>query len=161
MEAIQRPTLVLAHNKTLAAQLYSEFKEFFQQRGRILRHLLRLLPARSYVARTDTYIEKDSDDQRGDRQAAPCRDAIAAHARRDVVIVASVSCIYGLGSPEEYRQVVVSLRRGRSVRREKVLRHLVDIQYDRNDMDLARGKFRVRGDTLEVYPAYEEIAVPD
>src|SRR6185312_16467064 len=110
------------------------------------------------VPRTDTYIEKDAqiNDEIDKLRHAATRALLT---RRDVVIVASVSCIYGLGSPEDYGKTVVSLRRGASVRRDRILRHLVDIQYDRNDLTLVRGTFRVRGDTLDVFPAYEEIAV--
>src|SRR6185312_315406 len=110
------------------------------------------------VPRTDTYIEKDAqvNDEIDKLRHAATRALLT---RRDVVIVASVSCIYGLGSPEDYGKTVVSLRRGATVRRDRILRHLVDIQYDRNDLTLVRGTFRVRGDTLDVFPAYEEIAV--
>jgi excinuclease ABC subunit B len=159
VEAIQRPTLVLAHNKTLAAQLYSEFKEFFPQNAiEYFVSYYDYYQPEAYVARTDTFIEKESDvnEEIDKLRHAATRSLLT---RKDTLIVASVSCIYGLGSPEEYQSTVVSLRRGVKIRRDKVTRHLVDIQYDRNDMDLSRGNFRVRGDTLEVYPAYEEVAV--
>src|SRR6478735_4293870 len=159
VEAVQRPTLVLAHNKTLAAQLYSEFKEFFPQNAiEYFVSYYDYYQPEAYVARTDTFIEKESDvnEEIDKLRHAATRSLLT---RKDTLIVASVSCIYGLGSPEEYQSTVVSLRRGAKIRRDKVTRHLVDIQYDRNDMDLSRGKFRVRGDTLEVYPAYEEVAV--
>ena len=159
VEAIQRPTLVLAHNKTLAAQLYSEFKEFFPQNAiEYFVSYYDYYQPEAYVARTDTFIEKESDvnEEIDKLRHAATRSLLT---RKDTLIVASVSCIYGLGSPEEYQSTVVSLRRGAKIRRDKVTRHLVDIQYDRNDMDLSRGNFRVRGDTLEVYPAYEEVAV--
>ncbi len=159
VEAIHRPTLVLAHNKTLAAQLYSEFKEFFPQNAiEYFVSYYDYYQPEAYVARTDTFIEKESDvnEEIDKLRHAATRSLLT---RKDTLIVASVSCIYGLGSPEEYQSTVVSLRRGAKIRRDKVTRHLVDIQYDRNDMDLSRGNFRVRGDTLEVYPAYEEIAV--
>ncbi len=159
VEAIQRPTLVLAHNKTLAAQLYSEFKEFFPQNAiEYFVSYYDYYQPEAYVARTDTFIEKESDinEEIDKLRHAATRSLLT---RKDTLIVASVSCIYGLGSPEEYQSTVVSLRRGTKIRRDKVTRHLVDIQYDRNDMDLSRGNFRVRGDTLEVFPAYEEVAV--
>ena len=159
IERVNRPTLVLAHNKTLAAQLYAEFKEFFPENAvEYFVSYYDYYQPEAYVPRTDTFIEKDADiNEEIDKLRHAATRALLT--RHDVVIVASVSCIYGLGSPEEYQQTVVSLRRGMSIRRDKVLRHLIDIQYDRNDMTLTRGSFRVRGDTLEVFPAYEEIAV--
>jgi excinuclease ABC subunit B len=159
MARIQRPSLVLAPNKTLAAQLYSEFKEFFPNNAvEYFVSYYDYYQPEAYVPRTDTYIEKDAqiNDEIDKLRHAATRALLT---RRDVVIVASVSCIYGLGSPEDYGKTVVSLRRGASVRRDRILRHLVDIQYDRNDLTLVRGTFRVRGDTLDVFPAYEEIAV--
>ena len=159
IERVQRPTIVLAHNKTLAAQLYAEFKEFFPQNAvEYFVSYYDYYQPEAYVPRTDTFIEKDADiNEEIDKLRHAATRALLT--RRDVIIVASVSCIYGLGSPEEYAQTVVSLRRGAATRRDKVVRHLIDIQYDRNDMTLVRGSFRVRGDTLEIYPAYEEIAV--
>ena len=154
-----RPTLVLAHNKTLAAQLYSEFKEFFPHNAvEYFVSYYDYYQPEAYVARTDTFIEKDSDinEEIDKLRHAATRSLLT---RRDVLIVASVSCIYGLGSPEEYGNTVVSLRRGGQARRDRIIRHLIDIQYDRNDMTLVRGAFRARGDTLEIFPAYEEIAV--
>ncbi|MDP9470042.1 MAG: excinuclease ABC subunit UvrB [Chloroflexota bacterium] len=159
IERVNRPTLVLAHNKTLAAQLYAEFKEFFPHNAvEYFVSYYDYYQPEAYVARTDTFIEKDADiNEEIDKLRHAATRALLT--RRDVVIVASVSCIYGLGSPEEYGKTVVSLRRGGQVRRDRVIRHLIDIQYDRNDMTLVRGSFRVRGDTLEIFPAYEEIAV--
>ena len=159
IEQVNRPTLVLAHNKTLAAQLYSEFKEFFPQNAvEYFVSYYDYYQPEAYVARTDTFIEKDSDiNEEIDKLRHAATRALLT--RRDVIIVASVSCIYGLGSPEEYAETIVSMRRGGSFRRDKILRQLIDIQYDRNDMTLTRGTFRVRGDTLEIFPAYEEIAV--
>jgi len=154
-----RPTLVLAHNKTLAAQLYSEFKEFFPHNAiEYFVSYYDYYQPEAYVARTDTFIEKDADinEEIDKLRHAATRSLLTRH---DVLIVASVSCIYGLGSPEEYGNTVVSLRRGGQVKRDKVIRHLIDIQYDRNDLTLVRGSFRARGDTLEVFPAYEEIAL--
>jgi excinuclease ABC subunit B len=159
VERVNRPTLVLAHNKTLAAQLYSEFKEFFPTNAvEYFVSYYDYYQPEAYVPRTDTFIEKDSaiNDEIDKLRHAATRALLT---RRDTLIVASVSCIYGLGSPEEYQNTVVSLRRGASARRDKVVRQLIDIQYDRNDMTLTRGTFRVRGDTLEIFPAYEEIAV--
>lgn len=159
IEHVNRPTIVLAHNKTLAAQLYSEFKEFFPQNAvEYFVSYYDYYQPEAYVPRTDTFIEKDSDiNEEIDKLRHAATRALLT--RRDVIIVASVSCIYGLGSPEEYAKTVVSLRRGGQTRRDKVVRHLIDIQYDRNDMSLVRGSFRVRGDTIEIFPAYEEIAV--
>ncbi|MFO7271378.1 excinuclease ABC subunit UvrB [Sphaerobacter thermophilus] len=159
IQAVQRPTLVLAPNKTLAAQLYSEFKEFFPHNAvEYFVSYYDYYQPEAYVPRTDTYIEKDADinDEIDKLRHAATRALLT---RRDVIIVASVSCIYGIGSPEEYGKTIVSLRRGATVRRDKVLRHLVEIQYERNDLTLMRGTFRVRGDTLDIFPAYEEIAV--
>ncbi len=158
IEAVQRPTLVLVHNKTLAAQLYSEFCEFFPHNAvEYFVSYYDYYQPEAYLPRTDTYIEKDSDiNQEIDRLRLASTSSLFS--RRDVIIVASVSCIFSLGSPQEYGRVVVNLRRGETVRRDKVLRHLVDIYYERNDMTLTRGRFRVRGDTLEVMPAYGELA---
>ncbi|MDQ4044861.1 MAG: excinuclease ABC subunit UvrB [Chloroflexota bacterium] len=159
IQNLNRPTLVLAHNKTLAAQLYAEFKEFFPRNAiEYFVSYYDYYQPEAYVPRTDTFIEKDADinEEIDKLRHAATRSLLT---RRDTLIVASVSCIFGLGTPEEYANTIVSLRRGDSVRRDKILRQLVDIQYDRNDMNLVRGTFRVRGDTLEVFPAYEEIAV--
>jgi excinuclease ABC subunit B len=159
VERVNRPTLVLAHNKTLAAQLYAEFKEFFPNNAvEYFVSYYDYYQPEAYVPRTDTFIEKDADinDEIDKLRHAATRALLT---RRDTLIVASVSCIYGLGSPEEYQNTVVMLRRGATTRRDKVVRQLIDIQYDRNDMTLTRGTFRVRGDTLEIFPAYEEIAV--
>ncbi len=153
---VNRPTLVIAHNKTLAAQLYAEFKEFFPNNAvEYFVSYYDYYQPEAYLPRTDTYIEKDADiNEEIERLRLAATEALLT--RRDVVIVASVSCIYNIGSPEEYGQDVVRLRVGESKRRDKVLRHLVEIYYDRNDMVLSRGKFRVRGDTLEIFPAYRE-----
>jgi excinuclease ABC subunit B len=159
IEQVNRPTIVLAHNKTLAAQLYAEFKEFFPNNAvEYFVSYYDYYQPEAYVPRTDTFIEKDADiNEEIDKLRHAATRALLT--RRDVIIVASVSCIYGLGSPEEYSQTVVSLRRGSQARRDKIVRHLIDIQYDRNDMTLVRGTFRVRGDTLEIFPAYEDIAL--
>ena len=159
VERTNRPTLVLAHNKTLAAQLYSEFKEFFPHNAvEYFVSYYDYYQPEAYVPRSDTYIEKTSDinEEIDKLRHAATRSLLT---RRDTLIVASVSCIYGLGSPEEYQNTVVSIRKGAQMRRDKVVRHLIDIQYDRNDMSLVRGTFRVRGDTIEIFPAYEDIAV--
>ena len=158
IEQVQRPALVIAHNKTLAAQLCNEFREFFPgQRGRVLRLLLRLLPARGLRPELDLYIEKDSSIN---QEIERLRHAATASlfARRDTIVVASVSCIFGLGSPEKYDRLMLMLKRGDMYDRDAILRKLVDIQYSRNDATLARGSFRVRGETLEVFPAYAETA---
>jgi excinuclease ABC subunit B len=156
---VNRPTLVICHNKTLAAQLCTEFKEFFPDSAvEYFVSYYDYYQPEAYVPRTDTYIEKEADiNEEIDKLRHSATRALFE--RRDVVIVASVSCIYGLGEPEEYRSFVLSLRRGEGYRREKLLRQLVDMQYERNDIDFTRGKFRIRGDTLEIQPAYEELAL--
>nr|NIN64506.1 excinuclease ABC subunit UvrB [Anaerolineae bacterium] len=158
IQAAQRPTLIIAHNKTLAAQLFAEFKDFFPHNAvEYFVSYYDYYQPEAYIPRTDTYIEKDAQiNDEIDRLRLAATSALLS--RRDVVIVASVSCIFGLGSPEDYGRVVISLSKGEVRRRDKVLRHLVDIHYERNDFELSRGKFRVRGDTLEVQPAYEEVA---
>jgi excinuclease ABC subunit B len=156
---VQRPTLVICHNKTLAAQLCTEFKEFFPNNEvEYFVSYYDYYQPEAYLPRTDTYIEKEIDiNEEIDKLRHAATRALFE--RRDVVIVASVSCIYGLGEPEEYRSFVCSLKRGESYRREKVLRQLVDMQYERNDIGFTRGKFRLRGDTLEIQPSYEELAL--
>ena len=154
IQALNKPTLIIAHNKTLAAQLYSEFKEFFPNNAvEYFVSYYDYYQPEAYVPSTDTYIEKDSainDEIDKLRHSATA----ALSERRDVIIVASVSCIYGLGSPIDYKEMVISLRPGMVKDRDEVIHKLVDIQYDRNDMDFKRGTFRVRGDTLEIFPAY-------
>ncbi len=158
IEAVQRPTLVLAHNKTLAAQLYAEFREFFPHNAvEYFVSYYDYYQPEAYIPRTDTYIEKDAMiNEEIERLRLAATSALLS--RRDVLIVSSVSCIYGLGDPQEYGRVVVALRRGESRRRDRLLRELVGIYYERNDTVLQRGRFRVRGDTLEVQPAYSEFA---
>lgn len=158
IEQVQRPALVIAHNKTLAAQLYAEFREFFPQNAvEYFVSYYDYYQPEAYVPSKDLYIEKDSSiNDEIDRLRLAATSSLFS--RRDVIIVASVSCIYGLGSPEDYGRVVISLKRGETRQRDKVLRHLVEIYYERNDFELGRGKFRVRGDTLEVAPAYGETA---
>jgi len=153
IQAVQRPALVLAPNKTLAAQLCGEFKNFFPDNAvEYFVSYYDYYQPEAYIPHTDTYIEKDSainDEIDKLRHSATC----ALFERRDVIIVASVSCIYGLGDPEEYSTLVLSLRKGEVYERDAVLRRLVDIQYERNDINFTRGKFRVRGDVLEIFPA--------
>ncbi len=154
IQQLQRPTLIIAHNKTLAAQLYGEFKEFFPENAvEYFVSYYDYYQPEAYVPSTDTYIEKDSainDEIDKLRHSATA----ALSERSDVIIVASVSCIYGLGSPIDYKEMVISLRPGMIKDRDEVVHKLIDIQYDRNDMDFRRGTFRVRGDVVEVFPAY-------
>lgn len=159
IEKVQRPTLVISHNKTLAAQLHGEFKEFFPENAvEYFVSYYDYYQPEAYVASTDTYIEKDSDIN--DEIEKLRHSATAALSeRRDVIIVASVSCIYGLGSPVDYENQVISLRPGKIMDRQDLLRKLVDIQYTRNDLGFVRGTFRVRGDTIDIYPAGSESAV--
>ncbi len=159
IERVQKPTLLICHNKTLAAQLCTEFKEFFPNSAvEYFVSYYDYYQPEAYIPRTDTYIEKETDiNEEIDKLRHAATRALFE--RRDVLIVASVSCIYGLGSPEEYHSFVCSLKRGNSYHREKLLRQLVDMQYERNDIDFTRGKFRIRGDTLEIQPAYEELAL--
>ena len=159
IEQVQKPTLVIAHNKTLAAQLASEFKEFFPDNAvEYFVSYYDYYQPEAYVPRTDTYIEKDADiNEELDKLRHSATRALLT--RQDVLIVASVSCIFGLGSPEEYQGFVASIRKGEIRNRSKLIRQLVDMQYERNDFDLARGRFRVKGDTLEILPAYEELGV--
>ena len=153
-----RPTLVLAHNKTLAAQLFAEFKEFFPKNAvSYFVSYYDYYQPEAYVPQHDLYIEKETNiNEEINRLRLEAMTNLLS--REDVVIVASVSCIYGIGNPEAWGKVVVKMERGRVYRRDLLLRHLVDIQYERNDLDLRRGRFRVRGDTLEVMPAYTETA---
>ncbi|MFZ5828689.1 MAG: excinuclease ABC subunit UvrB [Planctomycetota bacterium] len=155
----QRPALVMSHNKTLAAQLYSEFKEFFPHNAvHYFVSYYDYYQPEAYIPQRDIYIEKDASiNQQIDRLRLAATSALVS--RRDVVIVASVSCIYGLGSPEDYREMMVALSVGETIDRDHVLRKLVDIQYDRNDIEFQPGKFRVRGDCVEVWPSYEEYAL--
>ncbi|WP_311650040.1 excinuclease ABC subunit UvrB [Selenomonas artemidis] len=153
IERVQRPTLVIAHNKTLAAQLASEFKSFFPNNyvGYFVSYYDYYQPE-AYIAQTDTYIEKDAsinDEIDELRHSATC----SLFERRDVIIVASVSCIYGLGSPESYHEMVLSVHKGQTIPREEILQKLVSIRYERNDIAFERGRFRVRGDVVEIFPA--------
>ena len=156
IQQLQKPTLIIAHNKTLAAQLYSEFKEFFPENAvEYFVSYYDYYQPEAYVPSTDTYIEKDSainDEIDKLRHSATA----ALSERRDVIIVASVSCIYGLGSPIDYKEMVISLRPGMIKDRDEVIHKLIDIQYERNDMDFKRGSFRVKGDVVDIYPAYSD-----
>jgi excinuclease ABC subunit B len=159
IEEVQRPTLVMVHNKTLAAQLYSEFREFFPNNAvEYFVSYYDYYQPEAYLPRSDTYIEKDADiNEQIQKLRLAATEALMT--RRDVIIVASVSCIYSLGSPAEYGRDVVQLRLGETRRRDSVLRHLVAIYYERNDIAFKRGTFRVRGDTLDVFPAYRDTAL--
>src|SRR5258706_1629383 len=153
---VNRPTLVMVHNKTLAAQLYQEFRRFFP--GNAVEYFVSYYDyyqPEAYVPATDSYIEKEAtiNDEIDRMRLSATRSLFE---RRDVIIVASVSCIYGLGSPEAYYGMMLPLERGQRIGRDQVLRKLVEIQYERNDHDFSRGTFRVRGDIVEVYPSYEE-----
>ena len=153
IKEVNKPTLVIAHNKTLAGQLYSEFKEFFPNNAvEYFVSYYDYYQPEAYVPQTDTYIEKDASiNDEIDKLRHSATSALFE--RKDVIIIASVSCIYGLGSPEEYRELVVSLRTGMEIERNDLLRRLVDVQYERNDVDFRRGTFRVRGDVVEIFPA--------
>ena len=159
VERVQRPTLVIAHNKTLAAQLATEFKEFFPDNAvEYFVSYYNYYQPEAYVPRTDLYIEKDADiNEELDKLRHAATRALLT--RRDVLIVASVSCIFGLGSPEEYQGFMAHVQRGEIRSPGRLARQLIDMQYERNDFDLARGRFRIRGDTLEILPAYDTIGV--
>ncbi len=159
IERFQRPTLVISHNKTLAAQLYSEFREFFPQNAvHYFVSYYDYYQPEAYIPQRDIYIEKDASiNEEIDRLRLAATSALVS--RRDVIVVASVSSIYGLGSPDDYKEMMVSLRRGETIDRDVLLMKLIDIQYDRNDVSFERAKFRVRGDCVEVWPSYEEFAI--
>ncbi len=158
IQQLQRPTLVLSHNKTLAAQLYGEFKEFFPKNAvSYFVSYYDYYQPEAYIPQRDIYIEKDASiNEEIDRLRLATTSSLVS--RKDVIVVASVSCIYGLGNPEDYKAMMVSLSVGEIVDRDEILGKLIDVQYERNDHDPARGKFRVRGDSVEVWPAYEEFA---
>ena len=158
IQNVQRPTLILSHNKTLAAQLYSEFKTFFPENAvHYFVSYFDYYQPEAYIPRSDTYIEKDSQiNEDIDRLRHAATDALLS--RRDVIIVASVSCIYGIGSVSDYEGLSLKIKTGERRVRDKFLRHLTDIQYQRNDIDFHRGTFRVRGDVVDIYPASEELA---
>src|SRR5437588_4976717 len=159
IQRVERPTLVMAHNKTLAAQLCSEFRDFFPQNAvEFFVSYYDYYQPEAYIPQSDTYIEKDSQiNDEIDRLRHSATQAVLE--RRDVIVVASVSCIYGLGSPDEYKKIVLLFKRGDQYDREEALRRLIDMQFTRNNMELQRGTFRVRGDTLEIHPADEEIII--
>jgi excinuclease ABC subunit B len=159
IERVQRPTLVICHNKTLAAQLATEFKEFFPENAvEYFVSYYDYYQPEAYIPSTDIYIEKETDiNEEIDKLRHAATRALFE--RKDVIIVASVSCIYSLGSPEEYHSFALNVKRDGSYRRDKLVRRLVDMQYERNDFELSRGKFRIRGDTVEIQPAYEETAL--
>lgn len=156
IKEVNKPTLVIAHNKTLAGQLYSEFKEFFPNNAvEYFVSYYDYFQPEAYVPSTDTFIEKDSSiNDEIDKLRHSATSSLFE--RKDVIIIASVSCIYGLGSPEEYREMVLSLRTGMEIERNQLLRRLIDIQYERNDMNFQRGTFRVRGDVVEIFPASKD-----
>src|SRR5512136_2181591 len=151
---VNRPTLVISHNKTLAAQLYAEFKSFFPKNAvEYFVSYFDYYQPEAYIPRTDTFIEKDSS-RNEEIERLRLSTMSSLFARRDVVVVASVSCIYGIGSKEDYQAMVVPLKPGQTIPREQLLERIVDLQYGRNDLAFERGQFRVRGDTVELRPAY-------
>src|SRR6266536_16470 len=156
---VNKPTLVISHNKTLAAQLYAEFKSFFPRNAvEYFVSYFDYYQPEAYIPRTDTFIEKDSSiNEEIERLRLSTMSSLFA--RRDVVVVASVSCIYGIGSKEDYEAMVVPMRVGQEITREQLLLRLVDLQYNRNDIEFTRGQFRVRGDTIELWPAGAEDAL--
>jgi excinuclease ABC subunit B len=158
IEQTQKPTLVLSHNKTLAAQLYGEFKQFFPENEvHYFVSYFDYYQPEAYIARSDVYIEKDSQiNEEIDRLRHAATSALLS--RRDVIIVASVSCIYGIGSKEDYGDMSVKIKVGQNYKRDKFMRHLTDIQYERNDIDFHRSTFRVRGGVVDVFPSGEEFA---
>jgi len=155
---VQRPTLVISHNKTLAAQLYSEFKDFLPHNAvEYFVSYYDYYQPEAYVPHTDTYIEKDASiNDNIDRLRLSATSSLMS--RRDVIIVASVSCIYGLGAPSDYQELLLFLEKGQSIKRSELLTRLVSIHYSRNDVDFKRGCFRVRGEIIEIFPAYKETA---
>ncbi len=159
IEKLNRPTLVISHNKTLAAQLYSEFKEFFPQNAvEYFVSYYDYYQPEAYIPQTDVYIEKDASiNDRLDRLRLSATTSLMS--RRDVIVVASVSCIYNLGSPEDYEGFLLYLKKGQAIDRDEVLAKLIDVQYERNDYDFSRGKIRVRGDVVDVFPAYRQDAL--
>lgn len=159
IEKIKKPTLVIAHNKTLAAQLATEFKEFFPDNAvEYFVSYYDYYQPEAYIPRTDTYIEKDADiNEELDKLRHSATRSLLT--RNDVIIVASVSCIFGLGSPDEYQSFVIEIKKSETFNRSSLISKLIDMQYERNDYDLSRGKFRVKGDTLDILPAYEELGI--
>jgi excinuclease ABC subunit B len=159
IQNIQRPALVISHNKTLAAQLYSEFKAFFPENAvEYFVSYYDYYQPEAYIPQTDTYIEKDAsiNEEINRMRLSTTRSLFE---RRDVIVVASVSCIYGIGSPQEWRDMAILLRKGEEITRKEILRRFVDMQYERNDLDFSTGKFRARGDTIEVFPSYASTGI--
>src|SRR5512142_1452880 len=156
IERVQKPALVIAHNKTLAAQLYNEFKELFPENAvEYFVSYYDYYQPEAYLPTTDTYIEKDSSiNEQIDRMRHSATNALFE--RNDVIVVASVSCIYGLGSPEAYHGMLLFLQEGDTMERDEILAKLVEIQYERNDINFHRGTFRARGDVIEIFPSYSE-----
>ncbi len=154
IQQVQKPTLIISHNKTLAAQLYSEFKNFFPENAvEYFVSYYDYYQPEAYIPQTDTFIEKDSAiNDEIERLRISASSALIS--RSDVIVVASVSCIYGLGSPEDFKQLMIPLQRGQTIQRDAFLTNLVEILYERNDYEFTRSKFRVRGDTVDVFPAY-------
>lgn len=159
IQQVQKPTLVISHNKTLAAQLYSEFKAFFPENAvEYFVSYYDYYQPEAYIPQTDTYIEKDASiNEEINRMRLSATSSLFE--RRDVIVVASVSCIYGIGSPQEWREMSIQLKKGDELPRRVILSRLVDIQYERNDIDFSAGKFRVRGDTIEVFPSYASTGI--
>ncbi|RMF10736.1 MAG: excinuclease ABC subunit B, partial [Candidatus Neomarinimicrobiota bacterium] len=159
IEKVQRPTLIISHNKTLAAQLYGEFKQLFPENAvEFFISYYDYYQPEAYLPVTDTYIEKDmSANEEIDKLRLKATSSLLE--RKDVIVVSSVSCIYGIGSPAEYKEQVITLRKGETIDRKDLLRRLVNIHYLRNETVLERGNFRVRGDVLEIFPAYEDVSV--
>jgi excinuclease ABC subunit B len=159
IQKVQKPTLVISHNKTLAAQLYSEFKAFFPENAvEYFVSYYDYYQPEAYIPQTDTYIEKDASiNEEINRMRLSATSSLFE--RRDVIVVASVSCIYGIGSPQEWREMSIQLKKGEEWKRRVILSRLVDIQYERNDIDFSAGKFRVRGDTIEVFPSYASYGI--
>ncbi|MCP4463933.1 MAG: DEAD/DEAH box helicase family protein, partial [Planctomycetaceae bacterium] len=158
IQQMQRPALVISHNKTLAAQLYAEFKEFFPKNAvHYFVSYYDYYQPEAYIPQRDIYIEKDASiNEEIDRLRLATTSSLVS--REDVIIIASVSSIYGLGSPEDYKNMMVALKRGETIDRDEMLSRLIDIQYQRNDIAFERSKFRVRGDCVEIWPSYEEFA---
>jgi len=159
IQACKKPTLIISHNKTLAAQLYSEFKTFFPKNAvEYFVSYYDYYQPEAYVPQTDTYIEKDSSIN-DDIERLRISASSSLISKEDVIVIASVSCIYGLGSPEDFKTMMLVLKEGMEMSRDHLLEHLVEIHYNRNDIDFKRGTFRVRGDVVDVFPAYLETGV--
>jgi excinuclease ABC subunit B len=160
IEKVQRPTLVLSHNKTLAAQLYGEMKQFFPQNAvEYFVSYYDYYQPEAYIPTTDTYIEKDLSINKDIEKLRLSATSSLLSGRRDVIVVSSVSCLYGIGNPEDFHANVISLNTGERISRNKVLYQLVEALYSRSEVDFQRGNFRVKGDTLDIFPAYADIAV--